>query len=207
MKLPGMLHAIALRSPYAHAKINSINLRQAMTSPGVKHIYTSDELVGRVTTLTIPEASGNRKPVPRPPLARGTAKYVGDPIAFIIAESKYLGQDATERLEVDYSPIESLVDPSSAMNPASPKIHESLKDNLGNYFVREAGDIEEAFRAADRIVKVDLVNQRCAPSPMEPRAVLASDDPGTGNLTVWMSNQQPFETRSALAEVLRMAGE
>jgi carbon-monoxide dehydrogenase large subunit len=204
IKLPGMLHAIVLRSPYAHAKINSLNLRQALISAGVKHIYTSEEIMGRVSTLPIPDSSGNRKPVPRPPLARGTAKYAGDPVAFIIADSTYLAQDASEKIDVDYSPIQSLVDPSVAMKPSSAKIHENLKDNVGNYYVREAGNIEEAFRAADKIVKVDLVNQRCAPSPMEPRAVLADYDPGTGSLTVWMSNQQPFETRLALAEALRM---
>src|SRR5580704_13752157 len=75
IKLPGMLHAVAVRSLYAHAKINSINIRQAMASAGVKHVYTSEEIVGRVTTLPIPDSSGNRKPVPRPPLARGTVKY------------------------------------------------------------------------------------------------------------------------------------
>jgi aerobic carbon-monoxide dehydrogenase large subunit len=204
IKLPGMLHSVVVRSPYAHAKINSINLRQAISSTGVRHIYTSEEILGRVLTLPTPDSSGNRKPVPRPPLARGTAKYVGDPVAFIIADSKYLGQDASEKVEVDYSPIEVINDPSSGMKPNSPKIHDNLTDNIGDYYVKEAGNIEEAFKAADKIVKVDLVNQRCAPSPMEPRAVLASYDPGTGNLTVWISNQQPFDTRLALAEALRM---
>lgn len=204
IKLPGMLHAFAVRSPYAHAKINSINLREVLASSGVDHVYTADEIHGRITTLPIPRASNNRKPVPRLPLAEGLARYAGEAVCFVIAENRYLAQDAGEKIEVEYSPLEVVVDPSKAMMPESPKIHESVEQNLGNYYVKKSGDVEQAFKSADKIVKIDIVNQRVAPSPMEPRAVLASYDPGTDYLTVWMSNQQPFDTRLALSDVLHM---
>src|SRR5271165_3237499 len=90
IKLPGTLHAYVVRSTYAHAKISSINLRQAISSPGVHHIYTAEEIQGRITTLPIPEATNNRKPVPRFPLARGTAKYAGEAVSFVVADSKSL---------------------------------------------------------------------------------------------------------------------
>ena len=203
IKLPGMLHAFAVRSPYAHAKINSINFRQALVSTGVNHIYTAEEIHGRITTLPIPDASDNRKPVPRLPLAEGVAKYAGEAVCFVIADDRYSAQDASEKIEVDYSPLEVVVDPSKAMT-GGPKIHESIERNIGNYYMKKSGDIEQAFKSADKIVKIDIVNQRVAPSPMEPRAVLASYDPGTDYLTVWMSNQQPFDTRLALSDVLHM---
>ncbi len=204
IKLPDTLYAFAVRSPYAHAKINSINLRQAMSTAGVHHIYTAEEIHGRIVTLPIPDASDNRKPVPRLPLAEGVAKYAGEAVCFVIAESRSLAQDAGEIVEVDYAPLEGVVEPSKAMLPESPQIHEKIDQNMGNYYVRKSGDIDQAFKSADKIVKIDIVNQRVAPSPMEPRAILASYDPGTDYLTVWMSNQQPFDTRLALAEVLHM---
>jgi len=204
IKLPGTLHAYVVRSTYAHAKINSINLRQAVSSTGVHHIYTAEEIQGRITTLPIPDSSDNKKPVPRFPLARGTAKYAGEAVSFVVADTRSLAQDAGEKVEVDYSPLESLVEPSKAMIPGSTQIHESVKDNIGDYYTKQSGNIEDAFKAADKIIKIDIINQRVAPSPMEPRAVLASYDPGTDYLTVWMSNQQPFDTRLALAEVLHV---
>jgi aerobic carbon-monoxide dehydrogenase large subunit len=204
IKLPGMLYAFAVRSPYAHAKIDSINVRQALASSGVHHVYTGDEIHGRITTLPIPDSSNNRKPVPRLPLAEGIAKYAGEAVCFVIAESRYLAQDAGEKVEIDYAPLEGVVEPSKAMLPGIPQIHEKVTENIGNYYVKQAGDIDQAFKAADRVVKIELVNQRVAPSPMEPRAVLASYDPGTNYLTVWMSNQQPFDTRLALADVLHI---
>jgi carbon-monoxide dehydrogenase large subunit len=204
IKLPGTLHAYVVRSTYAHAKINSINLRQAISSPGVHHIYNAEEIQGRISTLPIPDSSDNKKPVPRFPLARGTARYAGEAVSFVVADSRSLAQDAGEKVEIDYSPLESLVEPSKAMMPGSTQIHDSVKDNIGDYYVKQAGNIDDAFNAADKIVKVDIVNQRVAPSPMEPRAVLASYDPGTDYLTVWMGNQQPFDTRLALADVLHM---
>ncbi|HYB04178.1 MAG TPA: xanthine dehydrogenase family protein molybdopterin-binding subunit [Nitrososphaerales archaeon] len=204
IKLPGMLHAYAVRSPYAHAKINSINLREALSSAGVNHIYTAEEIHGRITTLPVPTATNNRKPVPRLPLAEGIAKYAGEAVCFVIADSRYLAQDAGEKVDVDYDPLEGLIDPSKAMMPGSPKIHDTVNENIGNYYVKQSGSVDDAFKAADRVVKIDIVNQRVAPSPMEPRAILASYDPGTDYLTVWISNQQPFDTRLALAEVLHM---
>ena len=193
-----------VRSTYAHAKINSINLRQAIASPGVHHVYNAEEIQGRISTLPIPDSSDNKKPVPRFPLARGTTRYAGEAVSFVVADSRSLAQDAGEKVEIDYSPLESLVEPSKAMMPGSTQIHESVKDNVGDYYVKQAGNIDDAFNAADKIIKVDIVNQRVAPSPMEPRAVLANYDPGTDYLTVWMGNQQPFDTRLALAEVLHM---
>lgn len=204
IKLPGMLHAFVVRSPYAHAKINSINLRQAISSPGVSHVYTAEEIHGRIVTLPIPNATGNRKPVPRLPLSEGVAKYAGEAVCFVVAENRYLAQDAGENIEVDYSPLEGAVDPSKAMMPGAPKIHEKVEENIGNYYVRKSGNIDDAFKAADKIVKIDIANQRVAPSPMEPRAVLASYDSGTDYLTVWMSNQQPFDSRFALSDVLHI---
>ncbi len=176
IKLPGMLHAYVVRSPYAHAKINSINFRGAMSSPGVHHVYTAEEIHGRIVTLPVPEASNNRKPVPRLPLAEGVAKYAGEAVSFVIADNRYLAQDAGEQVEVDYAPLESVVNPLKAMISGTPKIHETVEVNMGNHYIKESGDIEKAFKEADRIVKIDLVNQRVAPSPMEPRAVLASHD-------------------------------
>lgn len=198
------LHGYVVRSPYASAKINSINLRDALSSPGVLHIYTGEEIHGRASTLPIPSATGNRKPVPRFPLAEGVTRYAGEAVCFVIAESRYQAQDAAEKVEVDYSPLEAVVDPSKAMMDGSPRIHEKSDNNIGNHYIKKSGDIDLAFKSADKIVKIDLGNQRVSPCPMEPRAVIASYETGTEYLTVWMANQQPHANRVAFAEVLHM---
>jgi carbon-monoxide dehydrogenase large subunit len=204
IKLPGMLHAYVVRSPYAHSKIDSIDIQKALKYPGVYYVYTSADIEGKVGTLPTATLSGNHKPVPRPPLAKDMVNYVGEPVAFVVAENRYIAEDAAEMVEVSYTTLDSITDPDIAIRPESSPLHQGLESNVGNYLIKEGGNVDEAFKSADKIVRVDIVNQRVAPSPMEPRAIVASYDPGTNFLTAWMGNQQPFETRVALAETLHI---
>ena len=203
VKLPGTLHAYVVRSPYPHAKIDSIDPSQALSIPGVRRIFTGSDIADKLTSLPVANASDNRKIVPRPALASEIVYYVGEPVAFVVADDRYTAEDAAELVKVKYTPLESVMDPEIAMKPGSSILHKSLKSNVGNYSLKEGGDVDFAFKHADKIVIVDISNQRVAPSPMEPRAILANYDLGTGVLTAWMGNQQPFETKMAIAETLR----
>lgn len=203
VKMPLTLHAHVVRSPYAHARIDSIDFSRALLMPGVHRIFTGSDIATKLGSLPIASASDNRKIVPRPALASDVVNYVGEPVAFVVADDRYLAEDAAELVDVKYTPLDIVLDPEIAVKPGSPILHKNLKDNVGNYMLKEGGNIESAFRNADKIIKVEILNQRVAPSPMEPRAILANYDPGTGLLTAWMGNQQPYETKSAIAETLR----
>lgn len=203
MKLPDMLFAFVVRSPYAHAKIESIDISSALQHEGVYRVYTASDVEDKLGSLPISGASGEHKPVPRPALAKDCVNYVGQPVAFIVAKDKYSAEDAAELVVVSYSPLEPLMDPEVSIKNDSPILHPSLKSNVGNHALKEGGDVEGAFKQAYKIVKVQILNQRVAASPMETRAILASYDPGTDFLTVWMGNQQPFENKVAFAQVLR----
>jgi carbon-monoxide dehydrogenase large subunit len=204
IKLPGMLFASVVRSPYGHARINSVDVTAALANPKVRLILTGKEVKKRVETMPVTRPTENRKSVPRPVLAIETVNYQGEAVAFVVAETRYAAEDAAEQVSVDYTSLPAVVDMEKALDDNSVKVHESLQDNIANHYVKSQGDVEGVFKEAEKVVKVSMLNQRVAPSPMESRAVLADFDSGTGILTLWLSTQSPFETKSALADILGM---
>lgn len=203
IKLPGMLFASVLRSTYAHAKIRNIDLSAALRSPGVVRILLAKDLPKHSSLLPSQNLEDGSK-IERPILARGEACYVGEPIAFIVAESRYQAEDALEKVEIDYEPLSAVVDPEVALRDESPKTHSGLKSNLVLVDSVQVGDVDSAFERASKIVKVDLLNQRLSPAPMEPRASIASYDRGSEVLSFWISTKGPFQSRTDLSNVLNL---
>ncbi|CAN5119018.1 molybdopterin-dependent oxidoreductase [soil metagenome] len=208
LKLPGMLHAIFLRSPFAHARINGINTEVARAAPGVVAVYTNEEL--RVFCGSMPGGSGGEgelepDEIPTPkqePLASGKVRWAGQAVAVVLAESEQQGRDAADMIEVDWEELPAVVDPSQAEEEDAPAVWEQVKNNIGMQHSRTNGDVEEAFANADVTISERILSQRLVPLPMEGRAVAASPDPLTGGLTVWVSTQAPHGWRNAAAPQL-----
>ena len=203
IKLPGMLFSAVLRSTYGHAKIRNIDLTQALRSPGVVRILLGKDLPKYASLLPSQKLEDGTM-IDRPVLVQEEACFVGEPIAFILAESRYQAEDALEKVEIDYEPLPVIVDPEVALRDDSPKSHTGLKSNLVLVDSVQVGDVDSAFERASKIVKVDLLNQRLSPAPMEPRASIASFDKGTEVLTVWISTQGPFQSRTDLSNILKL---
>lgn len=200
---PGMLHAAVLRSPYAAANINSISIEDALALPGVKAVYVGKDVesvggvpcAGSMPDLRIP----NHKI-----LAGDRVYYVGHPVAAVVATDKYIAADAIERIEVDYEPTELVSDPEEALQEGAVKVHPEYPDNVAFTFSQEGGDVEEAFRQADVIVKEKILVPRLAPMPIETRGVVAEYDQGSQELTIYSSTQIPHLLRTQLALQLNL---
>ncbi len=203
MKLPGMLHGAVLRSPYAHAKVRNINTSNALKAPGVRLILAAKDIPESVSPLNSAESDGGVN-VPRPVLVADEAKYSGEPVAFVVADSRYQAEDALELILVDYEELPIVVDPLEAMKEGAPKIHSALESNVVMVDSVSRGQVEDAFKRASKVVSLALVNQRLSPAPIETRACLASYSSGTQTLNIWLSTQGPFQARTMIAEILGM---
>lgn len=200
IKLTGMLHVALVRSPYAHAKINSIDTSQALAHPGVVAVYTGDDMMDINPLPAAWQAGGvpNNAVTPRA-LAVGKVNQVGDPVAMIVAEDRYIARDAAELVEVDYEPLPTVVDAKKAVQPGAPQLHEAAPNNV--VFEWECGDktkTDAAFSSAEVTVSEPIINQRLIPTPMETRGAIARYDAATGEFTVWMTSQAPHVHRLLL---------
>jgi carbon-monoxide dehydrogenase large subunit len=203
IKLPGVLYGAVLRSSYAHAILKRIDPSDALALPGVKLILTSKDLLEFGSSLPVEETDNGEK-IKRPILASDEVSYVGEPIAFAVAETRQLAEDALELISVEYEPLPPVVDPLDAIRDDSPKAHIGLKSNTVRVAKSANGDVEGAFKRASKIISVEYLNQRLAPSPLEPRASLAYYDKGAQLLNIWISTQGPFQVRSDLSEILKI---
>jgi carbon-monoxide dehydrogenase large subunit len=206
IRLPGMLYAAILRSPHAHARIRRIDVSRARALPGVVAVYTGQDLRGKVGAIPcawlIPNA--DLKVPEHPPLAVDTVRYVGDGVAVVVAEDRGIARDALDLIEVDYEVLPAVTDAEQAMAPGAPQLHASVPGNVAFHWKVSGGDVEAAFRAADVIVRQRFINQRLIPNAMETRAALAQYNPGSGELTLWMTSQNPHIHRVLLSGVLGM---
>ncbi len=211
MKMLNMLHMSILRSPYGHARINSINTEVARNHPGVVAVYTAEDLKGVVGNVPI------AVPLPpyidkgmgrRGPLAEGKVRFYGDPLAVVIADDKYTARDAVDLIDVDYEPLPAAIDLEKAMQPGAPLLYEEYGTNVGLPIHPPTDDIDKAFADTvangGRIVKGRFVNQRVAPSPMETRGVIAEYRKSDKMLNVWSSSQIPHLLRNYLAEQMHL---
>jgi carbon-monoxide dehydrogenase large subunit len=200
VRIPGLLSAIIVRSPYGHAKINSINVDAARNAPGVVAVLTGSDLKGKLPGLRTgaPVDHAPHHPV----LAYDRVRLVGDGVAVVVATDPYLAQDAADLIEVDYDPLPAINDPEKALEPGAPILHEEIGTNLVSRHEVSGGDLDKAFREADRVLRFRLVNQRVIPVPMEPRGTVAQYHRASNQLTVWASTQGPHLLRSYLCEVL-----
>jgi aerobic carbon-monoxide dehydrogenase large subunit len=198
---PPALHMMVVRSPYAHATITSIQLDAARAQPGVIAAHAGAELVNGMPTLSTIPVPGLKKPERRP-LAVGRVRFVGDPVAVLLAESLSVAEDARDLVEVDYEVLPAVTDPEMALEPGAPLLYEEYGSNVA--FIQESGggDSGAVFERADRIVRLRLVNQRLAPSSLEPRACFFDFDPLRGELSAWVSSQAIYRARDTLAAFL-----
>ncbi|HZR44248.1 MAG TPA: xanthine dehydrogenase family protein molybdopterin-binding subunit, partial [Ktedonobacteraceae bacterium] len=195
---PPALYMVVVRSPYAHAVIHSINLDAARALPGVVAAYSGAELVRDMDTLAAFPLPGLKKPERRP-LAVGRARYIGDPVAVVLAENIYAAIDARDLVDVDYEPLSAVADPEAALASDAPLLYDEFGSNVAFASPSGGGDIETAFANADRTVRLRLVNQRLAPSSLEPRACMFDFDPQSGQFFAWVSSQAVFRVRDMLA--------
>ena len=204
MKLPGLLHAVVLRSPHAHATIRSINVSAASRLRGVVAVFTAadiQDLAVQIPTRTNTGAD-DFNPPRHPVLALDKVCYVGQAVTVVIAEDPYTAADAMEQILVDYEILPAVIDPYQAMEEGAVVVHSDLGSNVSLRTVSAGGDLDAAFAQADHVVRQTYQVQRLAPAPMEPRGVIADYQPEEDLLTVWDSTQHPHEVREHLVHLL-----
>ena len=186
--LPGMVYVSLVRSPHAHARIRRIDAAAARKEPGVVTVVTGKdaEATGVLPVfITVPGMNGSK----HMPLASDRARYAGDAIAAVVADTHKAAKRAADMVTIDYEPLPVVVDATKALEPGAPILHEELGTNLVFTYPVKGGDIDKAFRDAEATVKLHIVNQRLIPNAMEPRSVVAKFE--AGELTVWSSTQIP----------------
>ncbi len=197
IKLTGMVHAAILRSPHGHARVNSIETSAAQRSPGVLAVYTGADVEGVLNPLpcawVIPDS--DVKVVPYNAIAKDVVRYVGDAVAVVVAENRYQAEDALELINVDYSPLPTVVSPEAAMQDGAPQLHEDAPNNQAFHWVAAGGDTDAAFEAAEVVVSDTIIQQKLIPNAMEPRSAVASYQPAMGELTLWNTTQNPHIAR------------
>lgn len=196
--LPGMCHAVIVRSPHAHARVRSVEVARAAAAAGVVGVFTGRDVVDSGVGGVVPTAwlLPTLKTPPHPLLATEVVRYVGDGVAVVVAEDAYRARDAADLVEVDYEPLEAVTDPQQAAAEGAPQLHAEAERNVA--FDWEIGDrerVEAAFAGASRTVEITLRNNRVLPHAIEPRAALADFDERNGKLTLWMTSQNPHVHR------------
>jgi carbon-monoxide dehydrogenase large subunit len=201
-ELPRQLHVSFARSEYPHARLEVIDLTRALATDGVVDAVASTDL--GVRTIRAMVGHPALRPCAQPILADGVARYVGEPIAAVLGETRAAAWDGAAEVRVDYAPLETVASAEAAVKPDAPLLHAHLGDNLAGAFQVRVGDPEAAFAAADRIVRGRFLVQRYTGMPLEPRGVAAVWDAGREHLTVWSSTQWPHTVREALSTLLRL---
>lgn len=193
LRLPGTLYTAMVRSPHAHARILSVNGRDAQAAPGVVGVYTFADLRD-LWQAPLPCAWAAYPKLRNPahwPLANGEVRHVGEAVAVVVARSRAAAEDGAQLVHVAYEPLPAAVDLEQALQPGAPKVHADLTDNVSFLFDHESPDVDEQFRQADRVIRHRLYQQRLVPHAMEPRAVVADYKRVTGQLTLYSSTQVP----------------
>lgn len=211
VEIPGMLHAAFVRSDYAHARILSIDVEEARKRPGVVAIYTAEDmgddwelgppLVSPPPTLEDVVFNSRRQA----PLAKGKVHHAGEAVACVVAESRYIAEDAVEDIWVDYEPLPVVVDIEKGIQPDSPTVHDDLDSNLAAHIHQKKGDYEAARAKADLVLKRRIVIDRGAAAAMENRGIVAYWEERSQQMTIWDTTQAPIPIRNGTAARLGLA--
>src|SRR3989454_8305883 len=201
LKLPGLTYLAFLRSPHAHARVTAIRIEAAQKAPGVVRVVTAKDL-GPLRPTPYMVVLPGLKASPFQYLADGVVDSTGVPVAAVVAETPSLARDATELIEVEYEPLPAVSDPERALQPGAPLVHPEFGTNQAFSFPMKGGDVAAAFARAAHVVRLRVEHNRIAGVPMEPRGVVAHYEPGTGDLTIWSTTQNPFLSRADLAAML-----
>ncbi|HEX4490535.1 MAG TPA: xanthine dehydrogenase family protein molybdopterin-binding subunit [Acidimicrobiia bacterium] len=202
ISLRGMLHARFVRSPFARAAIRSVDTTEALTLPGVRFVFTAADLNADAKEQWHTSVGKDSPETPRPPLADGEARFVGDPVALVVAESLAIAYDAVERVVVEYDPLPPVVDYTSAAD-ATELVHEAHGSNVvGALAGLPLEKLQKHLDAAAHVVTERIVQHGAAPAPIEGRAILVDCSPATGELTIYSATQSPHEVRMFCARLL-----
>jgi aerobic carbon-monoxide dehydrogenase large subunit len=201
IKLPGMTTAAVLRSPYAHARIRSIDTTAAKTMPGVVAIWTGQDTKD-INALPCAWPAGgvdNNLNTPRI-LAIDTVRWTGEGVALVVAETAEQARDAIDAIDVDYEPLPVVVDAEAALEKGAPQLHENAPNNtVMHWTVGKEKETDAAIKSAEVVVRQRIINQRLIPNAMETRGAIARWDPGTDEYTIWMTSQAPHVMRLLIA--------
>jgi CO/xanthine dehydrogenase Mo-binding subunit len=210
VELPGMLHAAFVRSPHAHARIRKVDVSAALGREGVIAVYTAADLgdYWKPGPLLVPPppiegAVFNERC--QVPLAKDKVRHAGEPVALVIAESRYLAEDALADVEVDYEPLPAVVDLERAVAPDAPRVHDEVPGNVAAHVRQARGNYAEAAKRAHLVIRRRFVYDRGTSSPIETRGVVAQWDAKADKLTVWDTTQAPVVIRDGLAAMLGLS--
>ena len=206
VRLPGTLHTAFVRSPHAHAKIRSIDLAAAQKLSGVRRIFTGADIDDVLKPMGLPFRYDVFPPevfkqCKWPCIAVGKVRYVGEPVAAVLAESRYIAEDAAELVDVDYEVLPAAVDPEAAIEEGAPLVHEEFGSNVVLRVPGGGGDVDAAFGKAAFVLKERFRTNRHCAMPMEGRATLATWN-ADGEIVLWTSTQTPHLVRSRVAELM-----
>lgn len=209
--LPGLQHVAFVRSPHAHARVRGIDASGALRRPGVVSVITGRDIMKHCAPIPIATVSaegggegsgaiGRR----HYPLSVDRVRYVGEPVAAVLAASADTAVDGAAEVQVDWEPLPAVGDPFAAMADGAPRLFDDAPKNIEHTQAIKAGDPDAAFAKAHKIVRQRMNSQRLSGVPLEPRAVVAAPDPATGGLVVWATHQAPHVLRGGLAAALQM---
>lgn len=203
--LAQVLHVAFVRSPFARARINSIDISAAEAHPGVAAVYTCDNIgaLDIEMPLLIPHSSMQDARTQRP-LARDDVYYVGQTVAMVVAVDRYTAEDAAALVDVDYDPRDVEVDLEKAILDGAPLVHDTHEQNIAAHFVQVCGYPDSAIAQAEHVTRIRVQVDRSTAAPMECRAVAAQFDEVTGELTVWDGTQAPISVRGGLASIFKL---
>jgi aerobic carbon-monoxide dehydrogenase large subunit len=195
--LPGMCHAVMVRSPHAHARIKRIDTSRAKQAPGVLAVFTGADIEGNLNAMPCAWLPPNSdlKVAAYPCIAKDVVRYAGDIVAVVVAEDPYQATDAAELIDVEYEPLQAVVDLEKAMQAGTPQIHPDVPNNQAFHWKVAGGDVDAAFKNAAVVVKERIVQQRLVPNAMEPRSALAQWSGASGEVTLWNTSQNPHIAR------------
>ncbi|MBV9210978.1 MAG: molybdopterin-dependent oxidoreductase, partial [Acidobacteria bacterium] len=197
IRLPRLAQAAVLRSQHARARIVSLDTDAARRAPGVLAVLTFadiSDIAKQLPQVQPHPALNSRLPYP---LVRDVARYVGEPLAIVVAENRYQAEDALELIKAEYESLPAAIDPERALQDAEARVHDDLPDNVAGRFGQEIGDVEQALKESHTVIKERLTIGRVSGQPMETRAITAAYE--AGKLTVWLTSQSPHMTARVMA--------
>jgi carbon-monoxide dehydrogenase large subunit len=196
-----MLHACFVRSPFPRARILSVNVTAACALPGVRAVYVAEDLNPEVHEQWHSQLGPQSPETPRPPLAEDEVRFVGDPVALVVAEDRYIAEDACDLVDVDYEPLPPIVDYVAAID-ADVLVHEAHGSNVVHDDGGPASALDAVFAGATHVVEESVSQQAYAAVPMETRGMVVEHDPSVGEITMWVATQAPHEHRAFCARLL-----
>jgi 2-furoyl-CoA dehydrogenase large subunit len=199
---PGTLHAAMLRSPHAHADIVGIDVAEALAAPGVAAVLTGADIKRLTSSMVV----GVKAPLECWPISTDRVRYVGEPVAIVVARDRYLAEDALDLIEVEYRPLPAIVDPVRALADEAPVLHPSLGGNLASERSFRYGDPERAFAEAPHRIDVEVRYPRNSCTPIETYGVVAEYDPGSDAYDVLANFQGPFSIHAVISRALKIPG-